>query len=124
MSWPIMFIHNMMGDFFSLMRQIESECNDFDWTGGSGLSQDIYNEGPSYSGGTYRLGDGGNTSHRDTGMTARDLRARAARSRMTAEETEIQQLCGCGHESKFLPKPSMGETEKDSESENNDMDTS
>lgn len=88
------------GKFFQLMRQIEKECNEMDWTQGNGLS-DGDAEMQSYSGGTFRLG--GNESNSNNHMTARELRAQAALSRMTKEEEEIQQHCGCGRAAKFLP---------------------
>lgn len=63
----------------------------------------------SHSGGMFRLGGdassggGSNTACGVSRETARELRAQAALSRMTAEEEEvIQQHCGCREEAKFL----------------------
>lgn len=89
------------GKFFQLMRQIEKECNEMDWTQGSGLSANDA-EMQSYSGGTFRLG-GSESNNNKRNMSARELRAQAALSRMTKEEEEIQQHCGCGRTAKFLP---------------------
>ena len=86
--------------FFSLMRLIEKESNALDWTGGQGL-QSLEDVGmTTYSGGTHRLG--GNSTMENP-MTARDLRAQAAMNRMTREEEEIEESCGCGREALFLP---------------------
>jgi hypothetical protein len=84
--------HN--GDFYQLMRQVEKECNAMDWTEGAGLS----NIGPeddaaAYQGGTFRLGGQVENSSRITSV--RDLAARAALMRMSEEEQEIQNACGC-----------------------------
>jgi hypothetical protein len=86
--------HNQ--DFFQLMRQIERECNEMDWTQGSGLSEMKLDT--AYETGSYRLGGGTNTN-----MSARELAAMAATTRITAEELEIYDNCGCGAEAKFLP---------------------
>jgi hypothetical protein len=86
-------------DFFQLMRQIERECNELDWTGGAGLTSmydsDDKESSALYSGGSYRLG-GSESS--EINVPVRELAARAAMMRMTAEEEEIQQHCGCGKE--------------------------
>jgi hypothetical protein len=76
------------GEFFQLMRQIERECNELDWTQGAGFANDDTTE--LYSGGSYRLG--GSKSN----LPVRELAARSAMMRMTAEEEEIQLHCGCG----------------------------
>ena len=86
--------HN--GDFFQLMRQIEKECNEMDWTGGAGLSQMSLDGDNAYSGGTYRLGGGENERSSSQTINVRELAARAAEMRMTKEEEEIQNACGCG----------------------------
>lgn len=83
--------HNQ--DFFVLMRQIERECIEMDWTQGQGLTRES-DDIPE--GGTYRLG--GN-SHKSSNLSARELAARAAMMRLTTEEREIQDNCGCGRES-------------------------
>ncbi|CAB9527791.1 Ubiquitin metalloprotease fusion protein [Seminavis robusta] len=89
------------GKFFQLMRQIETECTEMDWTQGEGLSAAEGGDADNaFSGGTYRLGGGGETTN---GISDREMRAQAALSRMTAEEQEIQQNCGCGREASFLP---------------------
>ena len=100
--------HNQ--DFFVLMRQIEKECNDLDWTQGEGLSNAATPVPLPYQGGTYRLGGGGSngeadstTNHLHQQPTRRDLSLRAALQRMTAEEEEIEQNCGCGPTDLFLP---------------------
>lgn len=76
------------GEFFQLMRQIERECNELDWTHGAGLANDDATE--LYSGGNYRLGGS------KANLPVRELAARAAMMRMTAEEEEIQLHCECG----------------------------
>eukprot|EP00567_Pseudictyota_dubia_P009391 CAMPEP_0197439490 /NCGR_PEP_ID=MMETSP1175-20131217/6217_1 /TAXON_ID=1003142 /ORGANISM="Triceratium dubium, Strain CCMP147" /LENGTH=366 /DNA_ID=CAMNT_0042969415 /DNA_START=120 /DNA_END=1220 /DNA_ORIENTATION=+ len=93
------------GDFFLLMRQIEKECNEMDWTQGSGstIGGVVSHEGSGvgmaghstkFEGGTHRLG--GDSDFLSHSLPARDLAARAAIMRLTAEEEEIQQCCGCG----------------------------
>jgi len=107
------------GNFFTFMRQIEKECTEYDWTQGEGLSTDDYVGTPSYTGGTFRLGgnqrDGNDNDLQTTNdkVAARELRARAALERMTKEEMEIQEHCGCGREPKFLP-PSLQSRPKSS----------
>lgn len=97
-------VHSEHDDkFFQLMRQIERECNEMDWTQGHGLS--ITDDIPKtlFTGGTYRLGgDAESADHRN----ARELAAQAAFARMTAEEEEIQMNCGCGRQDLFLPPKS------------------
>ena len=85
--------HN--GEFFQLMRQIERECHELDWTRGAGLSnsnEGDHEEGALYSGGVYRL-CGGEAARPN--VPVRELAARAAMMRLTAGENEIQQHCGC-----------------------------
>mmetsp|Transcript_19052 Transcript_19052/g.22023 ORF Transcript_19052/g.22023 Transcript_19052/m.22023 type:complete len:369 (+) Transcript_19052:111-1217(+) len=83
--------HN--GDFFKLMRQIEKECNELDWTEGAGRSTiELDTHGLAYQGGTYRLGGSLTASQ----MATRDLAARAAMTRLSEEEEEIRDACGCG----------------------------
>lgn len=87
-------------DFFQLMRQIERECNEMDWTQGSGMSKDddFIMADTGYEGGSHRLG--GTAEN----LSARELAARAAMSRLTLEEQEIYASCGCRQdEAKFLP---------------------
>ena len=87
--------HN--GEFFVLMRQIERECNELDWTKGSGISSDYDNTAVTYlyTGGTYRLGGKSGEEEESTTSTKRELMAQAAMERLTAEEAEIVQNCGC-----------------------------
>ena len=86
--------HN--SDFFQLMRQVEKECNEMDWTQGSGLSDNLIveNHRTEYQGGAYRLG-GEQVDNTSQTMTQRELSARAAMTRLSAEEQEIQDACGC-----------------------------
>jgi hypothetical protein len=95
-------------DFFVLMRQIERECNEMDWTQGHGLSRSPMTSTVShlYAGGTYRLGGGSTTAGDPSMQSPRELAAQAALARMTAEEEEIQMNCGCGRQDLFLPTPS------------------
>lgn len=95
--------HNQ--DFFQLMRQIESECNEMDWTQGSGLADMRLDS--AYEAGSYRLGGGTSTN-----LSARELAARAAMTRLTAEELEIYDNCGCGGEAKFLPSENSSQNKK------------
>lgn len=84
------------GDFFQLMRQVEKECNEMDWTQGAGLSNiGADDDMAAYQGGTYRLG-GGQGEQSSQNMSVRELTARAALMRMSEEEEEIQNACGCG----------------------------
>lgn len=96
------------GKFFKLMRQIEKECNELDWTrdghrsGGLSTSADSsYNgETDDYSvlGGTYVLGSKNNSTlltNNSQGMSKRELLARATEMRLTEEEMQIQDACGC-----------------------------
>ena len=98
------------GQFFQLMRQVESECNDLDWTkdgntlgGVDGNSAHNFGselgESSPYQGGTYRLGGDMSTMPHSSSSTQplsiRELAARAAMMRLSTEEEEIQQACGC-----------------------------
>jgi len=106
------------GKFFQLMREVERDCNELNWTKGNGQSvggnsSTSYSSGLEYStemessfqGGTYRLGgqspksnDTPNTAagtSQSQHLTARELAARAAMVRMSQEEQEIEQACGC-----------------------------
>ena len=112
--------HNIHSDhdneFYKLMRQIESECNDLDWTKGGHYSST--SSSPSFqttdgsasslfSGGTYVLGTAMNNSINDNSssdghhphqlslLPTRELAARAAMKRLSDEEQEIQEACGC-----------------------------
>ena len=80
--------HN--GEFFQLMRQIERECNELDWTQGAGLTNDGLPE--LCSGGSYRLGGP------EVNLPTRELAARATMMRKTAEEEGIQPHPGCGEQ--------------------------
>jgi WLM domain len=97
-------VHSEHDDkFFQLMRQVERECNEMDWTQGHGLSITDDTPGHFFVGGTYRLGgDAESVDHRNV----RELAAQAALARMTAEEEEIQMNCGCGRQDLFLPRTS------------------
>jgi hypothetical protein len=98
-------VHSEHDDqFFQLMRQIERECTSMDWTHGAGLSlpTSIAGRTTLYTGGTYRLGGGPSLTGQS--QTVRELAAQAALSRMTPEEQEIEQNCGCGRNDLFLPK--------------------
>jgi hypothetical protein len=65
-----------------------------DWTKGSGTIKSVDNDDTSYTkGGTYLLGG----KKRETGLTTRVLAARAAVLRLSTEEEEVKQSCGCGH---------------------------
>ena len=112
--------HNIHSDhdneFYKLMRQIESECNDLDWTKGGHYSST--SSSPSlqttdgsasslFSGGAYVLGTAMNNSINDNSssdghhphqlslLPTRELAARAAMKRLSDEEQEIQEACGC-----------------------------
>jgi len=101
------------GEFFKLMRKVEKECNELDWTkdgntlGGVGShSTDYFGETLGdpllYQGGTYRLGgDNGENGYPPSSsqplskLSTRELAARAAMMRLSKEEEEIQEACGC-----------------------------
>jgi len=101
------------GEFFKLMRKVEKECNELDWTkdgnklGGAGShSTDYFGETLGdpllYQGGTYRLGgDNGENGYPPSSsqplskLSTRELAARAAMMRLSKEEEEIQEACGC-----------------------------
>merc|ERR1712181_3865 len=87
--------HN--NEFFQLMRQIKRKCLDLDWTRGEGTSSD--DGTTSVTGGTYILG-----GQKPSGMQARELAARAAMIRLSAEEDEVNRNCGCGHEKSLFTK--------------------
>jgi hypothetical protein len=94
-------------DFFQLMRQIERECTELDWTNGAGLSpQEQFGTTTLYKGGSYRLG-GSTTAAM---LPVRELAANAALSRMTAEEEEIQAHCGCGRQANHGDTTRMDES--------------
>jgi hypothetical protein len=99
------------GDFFQLNRIVERECTEMDWTKGAGLSSDAGAAGASsanntlYTAGTFRLGGTDENTARATDRASmRELAARAALMRLTAEEEEMQQNCGCGRSDLFLPR--------------------
>lgn len=99
--------HNVHSDhdaqFFQLMRQIERECLKMDWTNGNGISSSEEEDCNSYTGGVFTLG--GKKHPSDHLLPPRELAASAAEMRLTAEEIEIQQNCGCELENNlFLPK--------------------
>jgi WLM domain len=111
--------HNVYSDhddnFFRLMRQIEQECRELDWTNGQGTTlsngDDMAVE-YQYTAGSYRLGGGERLSSAETPFpqahrrTMRELAATAAELRLSAEDREIMQNCGCQDRSNlFLPKP-------------------
>lgn len=95
--------HN--GDFFQLMRQIEKDCNEMNWTNGGGqtvgggITSQYENDHETvgmdqlYIGGSGRLGGGEGVSNN---LSRREVAARAAMRRMSAEEKEIEMNCGCG----------------------------
>lgn len=89
--------------FFQLNRQVEKECTELDWTNGAGLSSvaeaELVDE-HLYTAGTYRLGGTSAPAQEST----RELAARAALLRLTAEEEEMQANCGCGRTDLFLPE--------------------
>lgn len=96
-------------NFFQLMRQIERECNEMDWTQGSGrttgsnhgfMNSNTYDDlevNKSFIGGSGRLGGGeqNQSSLPNNNISRRELAARASMQRMTAEEEETQLHCGC-----------------------------
>mmetsp|Transcript_25781 Transcript_25781/g.30384 ORF Transcript_25781/g.30384 Transcript_25781/m.30384 type:complete len:382 (+) Transcript_25781:62-1207(+) len=93
--------------FFKLMRQIEQECNDMNWMQGPGHTTGNYfvagpssidtstddNSNHAIQGGTYILG--GKRVNTSKLLSARELGARAAMMRLSEEEKEIEQSCGC-----------------------------
>lgn len=103
--------HNVHGEhddkFFQLMRQIEKECKELDWTQGHGLVGHQNNDISPYDGGTFRLGGGGAEAGT---VPLRELAARAALMRLTAEEEEIQANCGCNRTDLFLPPEDRART--------------
>jgi len=88
--------HNV--EFFKLNRQIEKECKEMDWTEGAGLEDtgDHVKDLHRFSGGTYVLGGNEHNLNHHL-IPSRELAARSALMRLTAEEEEITQCCGCGH---------------------------
>lgn len=116
-------------DFFQLMRQVEKECNELDWTQGAGILGTDGEDLQAYTGGTYRLG-GSDDRRKTEGLSARELRARAAVERMSAEEAEeIEQHCGCSGNVKSPPGSltdanNMPAINKKREDVDVDMDTS
>lgn len=111
------------GKFFQLMRQIEAECNDMDWTQGAGLSS--MNDSVStarFEGGTFRLGGNsrevGANVQPNTSLSRRELAAQAALQRMTSEEKEMESHCGCAHQDNLFLPPSEKDQPMDSENSN------
>ena len=96
--------HN--GEFFKLMRQIERECNELDWTQGVGLTNDGVSERYDL-GGSYRLGGTA------VNLPMRELTARAAMMRLTSEEEEIQLHCGCGKQISTMPTQTINSDDLD-----------
>lgn len=119
-------VHSEHNDeFFKLMRQIEKECTEMDWTEGSGLSNlSVDNLGATYQGGTFRLG--GQLDNVTQTMSVRELAAKAALTRMTKEEQEIQDACGCGrivhNKTPDLPTTSQSKTMYDDVKDDEVMD--
>jgi hypothetical protein len=122
--------HNIYGDhdnnFFQLMRQIERECNELDWTNGNGLSNIGGENSSMYEAGTYRLGgDATNTA-----LSPRELAAAAAEMRMTEEEREIEENCGSSSSRRQrllllpLPQQPVDAQENDNKSNADEMDSS
>merc|ERR1712176_1296483 len=108
-----------------LMRKIEKECTELNYTtngsghmlgGGGGnaftMDNDEYMDDLSpLQGGTYTLG--GNTKEEDKRrLPVRELAARAALMRMSAEEEEIERNCGCclPQQNLFLPTTTTAES--------------
>jgi hypothetical protein len=120
------------GDFFQLNRQVEKECTALDWTNGAGLSTNAGNAGSAapgtlYTAGAYRLGGGdvdgagenrASINNATDRASMRELAARAALMRLTAEEEEMQQNCGCGRSDLFLPRPPGSPSQSSSASSN------
>ena len=104
-------------DFFKLMRQVEIECNEMDWTQGGGItasSSTTFSNGALYTGGTYILGSGHDEESgatRSSSIPLRELLAQAAEARMTKEEQEIQEHCGCGRVAFDPSQPTSSEEE-------------
>jgi hypothetical protein len=89
-------------EFFKLMRQIEKECNELDWTrdghrSGGFSSANPVDGGPDHDsllGGTYVLGSNSSLAEPQV-LSTRELAARAAMMRLSDEDKEIQEACGC-----------------------------
>ena len=94
--------HNVHSDhdnqFFQLMRQIEKECNELVGIPSTTTTSDYYHEDrqAAFAGGTYTLGGGSSAASSATTLSKRELVARAAMMRLSREEQEIQDACGCG----------------------------
>lgn len=115
-------VHSGHGpEFFQLMRQIEKECTQYDWTNGNGITQQQQQQNIDndydYIAGLYRLGgndtkqqdiqDNINNPHRHQHYR-RELAANAAEHRMMSiyKMNEIEQNCGCLlSQDLFLPPP-------------------
>jgi WLM domain len=111
--------HNVYSDhdsnFFQMMRQIENECTEYDWTKGAGLSSadDDGQHQQIYNGGSYLLGDKGSklASAIPIDNNPRELAARAAELRMrniSNHQNDVDMICGCGsnkhNQDIFLPR--------------------
>ena len=103
---------NKNSEFFKLMRQVEIECNEMSWTkgpsnttGGGGsvaalgdFSKEIAHLSKPFDGGTFRLGGISETAlQQQQHVPARVLAANAAELRLTMEDEEVLNNCGCGH---------------------------
>lgn len=99
--------HN--GEFFKTMREVEKECNSLNWKtsggssvgGSSGIAEDdltaeMMEVSKKFQGGSRRLG--GSSAEIANLLDARDMAANAAVGRLTQEEEEVCENCGCGDE--------------------------
>jgi hypothetical protein len=91
------------GKFFQFLRQIEQECNAMDWTEGAGLSTEANADFSVFEGGTFRLGGESGDPTTTASRSRRELAAQAALRRITVEEEEIANNCGCNRNDLFLP---------------------
>ncbi|CAM9783955.1 unnamed protein product [Chrysoparadoxa australica] len=117
--------HNVHSDhddnFYKLMRQVEREVNEMDWTqqGGKQLTAhhsahrgagEISSGGyvlvkQSFEGKSARLG--GDSSELTQMFSAAELAAQAAVLRLSPEEEEIEHACGCSSSQSIIGHPPM-----------------
>jgi len=90
--------------FFALMRQVERECVEGDWTGGAGITAGddggVAGQERGWIGGSGRLGgpaeDGNDKKNENKSKSA--LMGNAALLRLSQEEKDVCGGCGCGRE--------------------------
>jgi len=83
--------------FFALMRQVEKESNENDWTNGAGISSLPGPGQAQFAGGVGRLGGAAVPPHAHTTQKGKSaFLADMTEMRLSQEEQEVCDNCGCG----------------------------